>query len=626
MISKIIDKTAFPKVFSVVHELKKVAILRVLLGIIIFVRFLEIELSIISVELTYLSLFGIFILFMIVLFILGIVTPIATLALIIGTNLFDLLVGTATLGTNILTQMLIVMLLINHGVYGSIDNIFLNKDGKFSSFLKRIYNILGSPTQESIRVAYFLGFLAYALTSCGALILHFYDPYWLQGLTLQSALTNSYLFKFYDDMRYFEKLFPNLLYMASAGGIVIQSIFQIFMIPLIFLNLGRKFIIIWGFIFFFISLVGINLSYLPHVEILFWLMIFFTIDTSDKKISILYDDKCGLCTKGIRFFSALNFNGRYNFIPISKSKELYENRGFSETEVYTYMVGWKDTENYIGFNLYIEMFKINPMLWIFLPFIYIGKINNIGSIMYKYIATNRYKIFGTCTINNAPVIRNNFSYKDLLRNSKILQILQYLALFMFVIFVVVRYPIGIKEDLNKYVYSGIKKGLYFIGLTIPNVFNYRDLTMGNKWMVVYKENRNNTLDIVPIIGIDGHRMSYGKSDILNFSNHNSDYLYFGTTLKYRRAILDLEDNEMYLFHTTGIGFANIEKRINYDYYINKLNIDTVYHVDLYKNTSSIIEPWNVDLNRHKGYKSHTFKYIYNGEKLILLDYQKIKKD
>ena len=36
----------------------------------------------------------------------------------------------------------------------------------------------------------------------------------------------------------------------------------------------------------------------------------------------------------------INFNNRYEFIALSKNKDLYENSKLTEKEVKTYMVGW----------------------------------------------------------------------------------------------------------------------------------------------------------------------------------------------------------------------------------------------------------------------------------------------
>lgn len=617
MINTLLRKTKFPEVVSVKHELKKVAILRIILGFIIFVRFFQILQDLIILEQTYLILFGVVLLVLISLFTIGLFTPIVTLLIIILINTFDKSAHTATLGTSILTLLLIVMFLINHGIYGSIDSILLKNKGKIGLFLKYIYNILGQPTTHSIQIAYFFGFLTYALTSLAALLLHIYDPYWVQGLTLQSALTNSYLFKFYDLMRITEELSPNLFYISSAIGVILQSVFQILMIPLIFFNFGRKFIIFWGFIFFIISLIGINLSYLPHVEIIYWLLIFCIVNPNNGNVYILYDDTCGLCTKGIKVLQILNFNGKCKFLGISNNKKLYESKGLTEENVYTYMAGWKDKQVYTGFNLYLEIFKINPILWIALPILILGKINKFGEKLYNYIAKNRYKIFGVCEIGSKALNSVPFEYTQLSLKKYPLKIIHNIYLLILIIFILFKYPTGISNHLSKSINSSVNKYLYLIGLQVPGVFNNTDLSMGDSYLVLHRKVHTD-FELVPITGLEGNRLTYSGYDMLNFSNHNSDLFYFGNTLRYRRTMININDENLKEFHTIGLGYTNLKKRIVYDYYRNNFEGDVTYSVDVYRSSSSHVKIMNVDKNRHNSILKYTAMYIYNGNNLLNL--------
>jgi len=615
LLNKILNKTKFTEIYSVEHELKKVAILRVFLGIIVFVRYYEIFYSMSIFNPGMLFFQSILLLGITILFTFGVVTPISTILLAIGASYFDRLAGTSTLGTYILTQLLIVMFLMNHGMYGSVDSWIMQSKHKFSKVVKSLYSILGKPSKESIRIAYFLGFLSYALTSFGALTLHLIDPYWIQGLTLYSALTNSYLFKFYETTRYIEAVFPNLLFIASIIGIILQSIFQFLMIPLIFFKWGRCYIVIWGMIFFLISLIGINLSYLPHIEILFWLLIFFPINTGKQKIKIIYDDYCNLCTNGMRFLKAINFNGRYEFIALSKNKELYEKEGLTEKEVQTYMVGWVGNKKYIGYSLYIEILKVNPLLYILLPFFYIGKIGGMGSKIYNYIAENRYKVLGKCKLSSGDIISQKFDLDSLKKRKHPLSLLHFVLIAILLIFIALQYPIGI----NKYISANIKQTmnpvLYKFGLVLPGVFNNTDLSMGDHWLVIHRKSENSEFSLIPITDLDGSRLTYENIDILNFSNHNSDFFYFGNTLGYRRSMINVSKDNLKEFHTKGYGYQNIKKRILYDYNRKNLLGTVYYRIAVYKNTASHVKQWETDLNRYKKRKIYSAFFTFDGELL-----------
>ena len=84
--------------------------------------------------------------------------------------------------------------------------------------------------------------------------------------------------------------------------------------------------------------------------------------------------------------------------------------------------------------------------------------------------------------------------------------------------------------------------------------------MGDNWMVLHKRLQNGNWTLVPITGEDGNRMNYYGCDLFYFTNHNSDFLYFGTTLKYRRKLLNAKDFST--FHEVGFGKESIEKGLN----------------------------------------------------------------
>jgi predicted DCC family thiol-disulfide oxidoreductase YuxK len=613
---KFINKTAFPNVMSIEHELKKASVLRIFLGLIVFTRFFQIflDMSLLSTDYSYLF-YAIPLGVIIVFFTIGFLTPLSTLLLILSINKFDIFAHTTTLGTSILTLLLFVMLFINHGMYLSLDKIFLDKKTSLSKIIFKLYSILGKPTNQSIKTAYFLGFMAYALTSLGALLLHVLDGYWIQGLSLYSALTNSYLFKFYYIARDLEEYNASILMFMSKSGVVFQSIFQILMIPLIFFKWGRIFIIIWGLVFFTISLVGINLSYLPHVEIIYWLLIFFMINPNKNNLFIAYDDQCGFCSKGVRYLDSINYNGYLKFIPLSKSKVYFDKyNNFDMEEARKYMIGYVNGKKYVGFDLYIEIFKINAILWFLLPILYLGKIFNIGSHIYKIIADNRYKIAGQCNINSYNK-QNTFNIDMLNERGILLKYIHLLVLIFFGLFIVFKFPYPFDILKNK----KMNRILYMAGLQIPNVFNETDLSMGNNWIVLERINKNGDIDLVPITDYDGSRLTYSGFDVLNFSNHNSDLFYFGNTLQYRRGILRVHENDYYRFHTEGKGYALIKKRIAYDYKKIEIVGNQKYIVTMYKNNSSFVSSDKNNIDRHKQKKVLSLIFNYDGNNLIIMD-------
>jgi hypothetical protein len=131
-----------------------------------------------------------------------------------------------------------------------------------------------TPRAAEFRAAYLVLFLAYAGWSFQAVLYHVRDPYWIQGRTTEVMFINSYLSEFYPVFRLWERASPDTLRALSVvvGGA--QTLFQIAMIPLIFSRWGAAYVRIWGWIFIGGSLLDLQLTLLPFVECVLWAMIF----------------------------------------------------------------------------------------------------------------------------------------------------------------------------------------------------------------------------------------------------------------------------------------------------------------------------------------------------------------
>ncbi len=614
LLYNILSKSSFPKVKSVQNELQKIGLLRWGVGIIIFIRFYEVVNSLYFFN-QGLPVVAYATMLLIVLFTLGFALPVVTIGLIIAVRMLDAYASTNTLGTTILIHLFLLMFLSNAGQYYSIDAFIVKKKNKFAKLFNLQYSIIGKHTEKSLTLVYFFIFSLYAIISLAALGYHIQDVYWIEALTIKSLLSNSYLSTGYEGFRWVENTYPNLVSYLSFIGIVGQSLFQFFMLFLVFIKWGNFFVKWWGMKFFVISLFVINLSYLPHLEIILWLIIFFPIRiSSENKVKIIYDDYCNLCKKAMLFFKKYNFNNRYEFIALSKNRELYEKHNLTEKEVKTYMVGWYKGKLYKGYNLYFRLMLVNPLFYILVPIFIIGYLTGLGKLIYNYIAERRYKVFGQCEISFYDEIqRNDIAHFS---NFKPKFLSRFLLVYMFFLisFFLLRFPyVGDKVSprIPGIVQSYLKKTIYKVGLEVPVVFNDVDLSMGDNWMVLYKKNEQGEWDLIPISGEDGHRMSYNGSDIMHFTNHNSDFLYFGTTLRYRRTILKVEDYKA--FHEEGFGRESFEKRVKYDYVKTAMKGNVSYKIMVYSNTSSKVSHWEATPERHERELKYEAVYSYNGK-------------
>ena len=621
LIDRLIQKSKFPIVTSFENELAKMGILRILLGIVVFIRFAEIlhSIALLDYSPTLIFIFSVF-LALIMCFIIGFCTPLVSLLLLFLVYACDVQFGTATLGTSILQITLIPFVLVNSGQYYSIDGLLLKRDFVITKPIKFMFKLLGSMNEKAITRAYFLTFIIYAIISFAALTLHIQDEFWINGLTTKALLLNSYLNKYYTLFRNIEDKIPYLLSILSISAGILQSIFQFFMFPLIFFMNGRKFVFFYGLNFFLISLFFLNLSYLPHVEIILWLMIFLPIQRVKETVEIFYDDHCNLCRKAMKFLKLINFNKRFVFVPISTNLNKTIKFNLSEKEIKSFMAGVFNGKLLIGYNLYVRISLVNPLLYLFIPLLYFGEITHLGPKIYNFIAERRYKYFGICEFSYQDEISEKLAIAQLptYRLPNNLLVLYFIALIP--LYILFKVPFA--SSLEKYIpitlnsKEYIQKALIYSGFDLPNVFNKTDLSMGNCWMELYRLEKDKLI-LVPIVGQDGERLNYNNFDILNFTNHNSDLLYFGTTLDFRRnSIYDKAKENM---KENSFGWNSLYRRIKYDYNINVFDVEKRYLVRIFNNKQSEISLHKVNHDKFEKILKFEKRYVFDDQGRLLID-------
>jgi hypothetical protein len=604
----LVGKSHFPVIENNQLELRKAAMLRIFLGVFIFIRCAEIAHSIYIYYGPSLLLWQSFwILTLIFFFTVGLFTPISTLLLLASIRWFDSLTTTGNLGSIILVHLLIILILINHGFYYSADRQIMKRGGIFSRVLKAMYNVIGTPSASDIRNAYFLGFILYGLISFGAVLHHVDDQYWTAGVTIKSLLTNSYLCKYYSFFRWLEDTFPLIFGVISATGGVFQTVFQVLMIPLMFFKIGRKFVLVWGLGFILISLIFINLSYLPVIELIIWVLIFFPL-RQGRQLHVEYNPSNPVHVSVVAFLQKINFNLRYVF-----SKQ-------PDCEVLSGVLALKNnpSSTMTGTTLALKIVQMNPLLWALVPIIYLLRVLKFD------FAKNQWLTRWLRSPVNTPVVIDR--EQSVFLGSSYSRIFAHLFYTPFMLILVL-------YSLLEFPYLGPKVLPVFgdspfpntfrtyshkIGLQIPDVFNRQDLAMGDHWMVMYR-NTNNGLDLVPITDTDGSRLNYVGFDVMNYTNHNSDFLYFGCTLQYSRNVLYTNDITQFHEDPSQYGYQNIAMRIKYDYQNLAFQEPVEYWIKVFASRSSETSLWSGDKSRHKPTLLYSKKYRFDGHSLSVID-------
>jgi len=454
----------------------------------------------------------------------GLFTPFSILFLILFSSFIEKRIHTYSIANLIIVLNSILFLVLGSWRLYSIDKLF-----KKSFFL---------PSKELILYALRFTIIAYGISNFGAMVYHLNDITWIKGLTFKSILLNPYLSNYSS---FFEGFNNSILNLISYSAFIFQTFYQIFLIPLFFINRHtKKFVKIYGFFFFACSLIFLNLSFLPHFEIILWILIFYP-NKPKNKIHIFYDERCNLCKRTMFFFKIIDVNEKIFFVPSAKINKYYKEK-VELTELKNQIYIQYKGRTYKGFDSYFLLSKKIPLIIFLSPLFYFLKISKIGYEIYNFISINRIKFFGTCEI----------SYDDklssLLSNEKINNInssfyKKILIFFSFVVFLnlAIKIPhdnFGFLKSETKYSpINLLTYGIESLGFDIPNVFNDKDLLMGKYFFNIYYNG-----NLISLINEKGERINqYGN--VLKLSNHNSDYLYFQNSLRLKRYLIQKHPKE-----------------------------------------------------------------------------------
>lgn len=513
-------KTAFPSYSE--FEQNKFALLRILFGLIILSRAIDIQLLLIPDE--FYSLVGLF----------SILNLVAAFMVTIGlctqwTLLFlmfviwqagDVVLGTISLGSMVSAMLSLLLFLTSAGRYLSIDSILINH---YRCEKKLFLYYASSSDPRNIALAKFAALLAYWAMCVYSLSMHFNEPAWMTGSAGPLLLTNSFMSSWYQ---FFESLFAaNELAVQITRLLLWLMMFWYFLnMPLTLAGSGfRLYVIVWGVLFFTLSLVVLNLGSLAKIEFVFWAAIFWSkrgLETS-KKLSVFFDDKCSLCDKTVQIIMLLDIFGRINLKPISVNNESLMKLNIrledALTDLYGVVEGTDEVKS--GYEFYILLSRNLVLLWPILPVLYLGNMLKIGPLLYRFIADRRRDFFGVCVLPSRKLIRvapKGFIETGYLHSAIILHV-SFLAV-CYLIALPAPY-VGIKGSVNV-----TSRAAYYYGIAPINVFNKTDLKMAENWFTL-KSIRHD--ELVPILSDSGERLAM----------HKSDRVYFGNTLRFhRRAI------------------------------------------------------------------------------------------
>ena len=199
----------------------------------------------------------------------GFLTPIALLFLIYSFTFSDL---SLSLGCQVARILLLGLILLRSGKIYSVDKYLYSK---FSRVYKFLYCV-GIDSKPSISFNWLkFGLMVLFWGIClSAMIFHFQDKSWLSGEVLSVALTGSFYSKYSGFFRSLADNYPQAFCFFCISGLIVQAFWETFLVSLMFLRLGKYFVIFQGVAFFLCSIIIFELQFLPFFEVGLWLLLF----------------------------------------------------------------------------------------------------------------------------------------------------------------------------------------------------------------------------------------------------------------------------------------------------------------------------------------------------------------
>jgi len=121
-----------------------------------------------------------------------------------------------------------------------------------------------------------------------------------------------------------------------------------------------------------------------------------------KKMTIFYDNYCQNCTKFSKLVQKLDW---IKLIEIKQLRNELDTNSFDEIDLQLAKLQMASfgTRWHYGFDSLFFIFIRLPLLWIFIPFLYILKISNLGQLIYIELALKRKIIPLHCDANSCEI-------------------------------------------------------------------------------------------------------------------------------------------------------------------------------------------------------------------------------
>ncbi len=454
----------------------------------------------------------------------------------------DAILGTSTLGNDIGAMLAILLIVANAGAHLSIDGWLRRRTGMLGRFVSATYFDRGLPATNALQIVKFLMLTAYWCVCVYSLMMHLKESAWMNGSAGPLLLTNNFMSLFQAEFQHFFELGP---WAVLIGKVSLWAMLPWYLVVLPFVLLGgwwRTYVIAWGLLFFTLSLFVLQLGWLAEFEFLFFAGLFWqkAFLGPQRSLQIAYDDRCNLCDRTINVVKFCDIFGRTELKPVSKNADWLAQNGIEPAAAMADLHGVevnRDDHVTKGYEFYLTLSRTIFLLTPAYPVLLLGRWIGLGPTMYRYIADRRTSLFGVCELpTSKPQMAIDNGGKEppveVAKRDAIVPVAAHCIALALIYLLLIPIPAlnwtGLPLPRDMRMTSLHAQGAAHIyGMTPIDVFNKTDLRMAENWFTLNRLDGEGQETLLPVFNPDGSRRAM----------HKSDMLYYGTTVRFRRATI-----------------------------------------------------------------------------------------
>ena len=227
---------------------------------------------------------------------------------------------TSTLANDVGAMVAVFFILTESGRTLSVDSWLIRRFPVLRPLLWYGKNI---PGDTPVTIAKFLLAFSYWLMCVYSFSMHLNEPAWMTGVAGPLLFVSNFMSRFHA---FFEPILleSNFAVLLARISLFFMMVWYVMLIPWVLIGgWWRKFIIIWGILFFILSGFILQLSSLAYIEALMWIILFWPkwgVDDT-KKLLLFYDDKCNLCDRTVQFVRTVDIFDRVVLTPVSRNHD-----------------------------------------------------------------------------------------------------------------------------------------------------------------------------------------------------------------------------------------------------------------------------------------------------------------